>query len=87
MHAKEHAETVVDLTPDLPLADVIQMPQIGQASFYTRNSAALPRLNIAASAQYGRVSLPTPVEAAPNTILNRLKEFASKNRPAWWPQR
>jgi len=87
MPAKKHAETVVDLNPDLPLAVVIQMPQPEQASFYTRNTAGLPRLNLATAYGYGRESLPTPVEPEPDTVLNRFREFVSKNRPAWLPQR
>jgi hypothetical protein len=87
MPANKQAETVVDLNPDLPLADVIQMPQPEQASFYTRNSADLPRLNIASASSYGRSSLPTPVEPESDTVLNLFRAFLSKNRPGWLPQR
>lgn len=79
MPSKESAEIVIDLTPDLPLAE--------QASFYVRNSAALPRLGSGAPERYNRASLPTPVESERNTIVNMVKTFISMNRPGWLPQR
>lgn len=87
MQSIEQAEIVVELMPDPPLADVIPMPDQGPASFYERNSAALPRLEDSAPDRYHRASLPTPIEPEPNTAMNRFKEFIQMNRPAWLPQR
>ena len=87
MASNTQAETVADLDPDLPLADVIQMPNTEHPSFYTRNTAALPRLDEANAGNYRRASLPTPVEPEPDTVLNRFKAFVSVNRPSWLPQR
>lgn len=87
MQSNEPAEILVDLISDPPLAEVIPMPHQEQASFYTRNSAALPRLDSSASSRYERASLPKPVEAEPDTAFNRFKDFVKVNRPAWLPQR
>ncbi len=83
MPSNKYAEIVVDLTPTLPLADVIDMPSTEQASFYTRNSGGLPRLDDAAASDYGREALPNPVDPEPDTVFNRIKEFISVNRPSW----
>ena len=83
----EPAEILVDLISDPPLAEVIPMPRHEQGSFYTRNSAALPRLESSTSSRYERASLPKPVEAEPDTVFNRFKDFVKVNRPAWLPQR
>ncbi len=87
MPSNEQAELVVSLTPDLPLAEVIQLPKSETGSFYTRNSGSLPRLDHGAPERYHRGELPKPIEAEPDTVFNRFKEFLSKNRPSWLPQR
>jgi hypothetical protein len=87
MQSNETAEIVIDLAPETPLAEVIQVPQEEPASFYTRNSGSLPRLDGSAPGRYHRAQLPTPVAPEPDTVMNRFKEFISRNRPAWIPQR
>lgn len=87
MQSNQHAEIVIDLTPNAPLADVIELPLPEAVSFYVRNSGMLPRLGDRARNQYSRSSLPTPVEPAPDTLVNRIRDFISVNRPAWLPQR
>jgi hypothetical protein len=87
MPLDKQAEIVVDMTLDLPLADVIQMPHQEKVSFYTRNSGDLPRLQGAKASDYGRGSLPSPIAAEPDTVVSRIKDFISLNRPGWLPQR
>ena len=87
MPSNQYAEIVVDLTPKAPLAEVIDLPVPDPLSFYKRNSGKLPRLGDKAAHRYNRSSLPTPVEPEPDTLMNRIKDFISVNRPAWLPQR
>jgi hypothetical protein len=87
MPINNQAEIVVNMTADLPLADVIPMPHQDKASFYTRNSGDLPRLHDAKASDYGRGALPSPIAAEPDTVVSRVKDFISLNRPGWLPQK
>ena len=86
MPTSEHAEIIVDLMPDQPLAEVIKLPHTGSESFYVRNSGMLPRLDQAKASDYSREALPSPIAAEPNTFVNRVKELISLHRPAWLSQ-
>jgi hypothetical protein len=83
MPATEHAEIIVSLTPDQPLAEVIEFRQVPTASYYTRNSGNLPRLDQATASDYSRKVLPSPIAPEPDTLVNRVKELISLHRPAW----
>jgi hypothetical protein len=87
MPSNEYAEITLELTPDPPLAEVIQMPPAELPSFYARNSGGLPRLASATASDYGRAALPSPIAAEPDTLVSRIKDFISLNRPGWLPQR
>jgi hypothetical protein len=83
MPTSEHAEIIVTLQPDQPLAEVIEMPHTEPESYYTRNSGGLPRLDQTKASDYSRDGLPSPIAPEPDTVLNRVRELASLHRPAW----
>lgn len=87
MPSNRSAEIAVEMTADLPLAEVIQMPHQEQPSFYARNSGDLPRLEGTQASDYGRGALPSPIAAEPDTVVSRVRDFISLNRPGWLPQR
>lgn len=92
MPPSEHAEIVVELTPNSPLADVIEMRAEEEIdadveSYYSRNSGLLPRLETPKASDYSREGLPSPIAAEPDTLVNRAKAFISVNRPSWLPSR
>lgn len=92
MPSSEQAEIVVELTPDSPLADVIEMHLDEEAnpdveSYYSRNSGLLPHLDTPKASDYSRAGLPTPIAAEPDTLVNRARDFISMNRPSWLPSR
>ena len=92
MPPSEHAEIVVDLTPDSPLADVIDMhveeeTDADVESYYSRNSGLLPRLETPKASDYNRSGLPSPIVAERDTIASRAKDFISINRPSWMSSR
>ena len=83
MPASDPAEIIANLTPDQPLADVIELPHSSPESYYARNSGTLPRLDQAKASDYSREGLPSPVAPAPDTVVNRVKDLISLHRPAW----
>lgn len=83
MPSSEPTEITVNLTPDQPLAEVLELPRESTQSYYTRNSGALPRLEQAKASDYSRSGLPSPVASEPDTVVNRVKELISLHRPAW----
>jgi hypothetical protein len=92
MPPSEQAEIVVELTPDSPLADVIEMHveedvDADVESYYSRNSGLLPHLETPKASDYSREGLPSPIAAEPDTLVNRARDFISMNRPSWLPSR
>ncbi len=83
MPSSKPAEIIVSLTPDQPLAEVIEIPHADIESYYTRNSGMLPRLEHAKASDYSRSGLPSPVAPEQDTIVNRIKDLISIHRPAW----
>lgn len=83
MPTSEPAEIIVSLTPDQPLAEVIELPHVNPESYYTRNSGTLPRLDQPTASDYSREGLPSPVAPEPDTLVNRVKELVTLHRPAW----
>jgi hypothetical protein len=92
MPPSEQAEIVVELTPDSPLADVIEMHveedvDAHVESYYSRNSGLLPHLETPKASDYSREGLPSPIAAESDTLVNRARDFISMNRPSWLPSR
>ncbi len=83
MPISEHSEINVDVSPEQPLAEVIELPSSKIESYYTRNSGTLPRLDQANASDYSREGLPSPIAPEPDTFVNRVKELVSLHRPAW----
>ncbi len=83
MPTSEHAEIIVNVMPDPPLAEVIELPHAGTESFYTRNSGMLPRLDQTKASDYSRAALPSPIAPEPDTFVNRVRDLVSLHRPAW----
>jgi hypothetical protein len=83
MPSSEQAEIMVSVTPNPPLAEVIDLPPKSTESYYSRNSGTLPRLAHAQASDYSREGLPSPIAAEPDTVVNRVKEMISLHRPGW----
>lgn len=83
MPTSEQSEITVSLTPDQPLAEVIDLPPSTIESYYSRNSGTLPRLEQTKASDYSREGLPSPIAPESDNLVNRLKELVSLHRPAW----
>lgn len=82
MPLNDSAEAVIEVTADAPIAEVIKMPKAQTESFYVRNSGDLPRLGNETSSRYHRGSLPRPIESDSDSLVARIREFFSVNRPS-----
>ncbi|MGI9584567.1 MAG: hypothetical protein ACR2N7_03155 [Acidimicrobiia bacterium] len=75
MSTQNMAETITTLQSDDELAEVIELPNSDQPSFYQRNSGGLPKANTGLTDAHKRAELPAAENQDSAPMIDRIKSL------------